>query len=94
MSATQVGPPPTHARAASALVCGILSLAFCGAFTGIPAIVLGSSALRGIATSHGQIGGRGMARAGLILGIVGTALWLLGLVFVVLFAFGGMLGIN
>jgi hypothetical protein len=35
-----------------------------------------------------------MARAGLILGIVGTALWLLGLVFVVLFAFGGMLGIN
>ena len=35
-----------------------------------------------------------MRPSGLILGIVGTALSLLRLVFVVLFAFGGMLGID
>jgi hypothetical protein len=52
---------------------------FCGIFTGIPAIFLGATALRDIAASNGRIDGRGMARAGLILGIVGIVLWLLGL---------------
>jgi hypothetical protein len=90
----QASPPTAHRRAVTALVCGVLSLVLCGIFTGIPAILLGRSALRDIAASNGRIGGRGMARAGLITGIIGTALWLLGLIFVVLFAFGGPFGAN
>jgi hypothetical protein len=45
--------------------------------------------MREIDASGGRVGGRGQAQAGFILGIIGTALWVLGLLFYVgLFAFG------
>lgn len=86
----QAPPPPppnpyggmpaqqTNQKAVWALVLGIVSLLCCGFLTGIPAIILGQSAGKEIAMT-GQ-GGSGMAKAGLILGIVATALSVLGVI--------------
>jgi hypothetical protein len=53
------------------------------------AIWLGRKSMREIDASGGRMGGRGQAQAGFIMGIIGTALWALGLLFYVgLFAFG------
>jgi hypothetical protein len=54
-------------------VCGILSLVLCGIFTGIPAIIMGNRATREIDASHGAVGGRGMAKAGVICGWISVA---------------------
>src|SRR5262245_25951062 len=61
--------PVDHKSATTAFVLGILSLLFCGIFTGIPAIVLGRRARREIDASGGQLGGRGTATAGLVTGL-------------------------
>jgi hypothetical protein len=53
--------PPTNGLAIAALVCGILG--FCFAIPGLAAIILGAIALR-------KPGGRGMAIAGLVMGII------------------------
>jgi hypothetical protein len=71
-------PQKTNQKAIWALVLGILSLLCCGIVAGIPAIILGNSAKKEIATT-GQPG-RGMAQAGFILGIISiaiTVLWLI-----------------
>lgn len=69
-------PPPAYAETADgaqkALVFGLLALLCCGCFTGVPAIFFGAQALSEIEASHGRLVGRGMAWAGIILGIVGT----------------------
>ena len=71
-------PPPrpsyaeTAGAAKKALVFGILSLVCCGCFAGIPAIFFGVSALNEIEVARGGLVGKGMAWAGIILGIVGT----------------------
>lgn len=72
-------PPPTMAPATNssailALVLGILGLTSCYALTGIPAIIFGRKAQREIDESAGAQGGRGMATAGLVLGVIATAL--------------------
>jgi hypothetical protein len=61
--------------ATASLVTGITSLVCCGLVTGIPAIVMGVLARNRIAKSAGTLGGAGMAIAGVILGIAGSALW-------------------
>jgi putative exporter of polyketide antibiotics len=73
-------PPPNHRRAVLILVLGILSLVCCGLFTGIPAWVMGNSALREIDSSNGAIGGRGMVQAGRICGIIGVVVSILGII--------------
>jgi hypothetical protein len=85
--------PPTQpisdGRAVAALVLGVLGLVACGPFASVPAIVLGRSATRAIDASPGRLGGRGMATAGFVLGIVGTVVWALVILLVIgLFAFG------
>jgi Domain of unknown function (DUF4190) len=62
----------TYARAKNAFWLGVASLVCCGLFTGIPAIVVGAMALRDIEASRGRLVGKGMAWAGIILGIIGT----------------------
>jgi hypothetical protein len=63
-------PTGTSIAAVVSLVLGILS--FCLLFlAGIPAIILGILGLRAINRSGGQLGGRGMAIGGIILGVVG-----------------------
>jgi uncharacterized membrane protein YjgN (DUF898 family) len=72
---------PDHPRATSSLVLGILGLVLCGVIAPF-AWVIGKRAVNEIDASHGQLGGRGSAQAGYIMGIIGTALLALGLVFV------------
>lgn len=87
-------PPQTQPRqddrgATPALVVGIVGIAlgFVGVGLGFllspVAMVLGWRSKRRIDASHGQLGGRGNAQAGFILGLIGTILLLLGVLLVV-----------
>lgn len=60
-------PPPTRRTADRALLLGVLSLPF-SLLAGVPAVALGVRALR---VAH-QVGGRGRAWAGIVLGSVMT----------------------
>jgi hypothetical protein len=55
------------------LVLGILSLLCLGLLAGVPAIILSVSAKRRIRSSAEPLGGGGLATAGLVTGIIGTA---------------------
>lgn len=57
--------------AIASLVLGILSLIVFGIILGPIAIVLGTKAKKRIAASGGQVGGSGMATAGMVLGVLG-----------------------
>ncbi|MGN6577309.1 MAG: DUF4190 domain-containing protein [Nocardioides sp.] len=76
------GPPRNSSKAVAALVIGIVSplLGFCCAIiglVGIVAVVLGRSAQKEIALSMGALTGDGMAKAGVILGIIGSVIGVL-----------------
>ncbi|MCK5654285.1 MAG: DUF4190 domain-containing protein [Dehalococcoidia bacterium] len=67
--------------AIASMVCGILSLVFFwvplfGFLLGIIAIIFGAVAIRQIGREP-NLGGRGMAIAGLVCGIVGVAGWVI-----------------
>ena len=85
-------PPPPVAPAKSnqptlALVLGILSILCCG-LLGPVAWYLGSQELKKIAAGASPAAGEGMAKAGMILGIIGTVLLVLSLLWI--FFAGGM----
>ena len=69
--------PPEHPQATTAMVLGILGLATCTALSPF-AWRIGKRAVSEIDASNGQLGGRGPAQAGYVMGLVGTIL--LGLV--------------
>lgn len=76
------GPPRNSSKAVAALVIGIVSpvLGFCCAIiglVGIVAVVLGRSAQKEIALSMGALTGEGMAKAGVVLGIIGSVIGVL-----------------
>lgn len=79
------GAPVQNQKALWALILGILGLVCCGIFTAVPALILGNNAKKEIAASGGTQSGEGMAQAGFILGIVGTALSVLGVLAYVFF---------
>lgn len=82
-------PSQSSTSSMMALILGILSLTCCGFFTGVPAIFVGRSELKAIDQGKIPPSNRTMAKVGMILGIIGTALSLLGiLVYVVLIALG------
>ncbi|WP_204163486.1 DUF4190 domain-containing protein [Nocardioides gilvus] len=62
-----------HSLAIAALVLGILGLVGCLFFAPV-AWVLGRKSVREIDASGGALGGRGEAKAGQILGIIGTVI--------------------
>jgi hypothetical protein len=62
------------------MILGILSLFCCGVITGVVAVVLAQQAKREIAASGGMQSGAGQAQAGLVLGIIGIALTVIGLI--------------
>ncbi len=67
------------------MITGIVSLVLaCGYGVGLLASpvawYLGKSSMNRIDASQGQLGGRGMAQAGMILGIIGTVLLVLAIV--------------
>lgn len=69
--------PVTNQKALWAMILGILSIACCGILAGIPALILGNSAKKEIAASGGAQKGDGMAKAGVILGIVSIVITVL-----------------
>jgi hypothetical protein len=71
--------------ATASLVTGIASMLCCGLFTGILAIVMGVVSRRRIAASAGTLGGRGLATAGVALGIAGSVVWTSITIFAILF---------
>ena len=75
-------PAPEHPQAVTAMVLGILGLVCCGLASPF-AIWTGRKAMKEIDASGGRVGGRGQAQAGFIMGIIGTVLWVLGVLFYV-----------
>lgn len=81
---------PTNPKATWAMILGILGLVCCG-IAAIPALVLGIVAKNEIQASNGMQSGAGQAQAGFILGIIGCALWVVGVIaYVGLASAGGM----
>ena len=81
-------PRPNHRQSTLALVLGIVGLALgfmCGVgFLASPfAWAIGHHSLSEIRASHGQLGGEGSAKAGMVMGIVGTVLLIIGVVVLV-----------
>ena len=77
--------PPNEGLAVASMVVGIVSIVLsCGYGIGLlgspVALVMGRVSMKRIDRSQGQLGGRGMAQAGFILGIIGTVLLVLALV--------------
>lgn len=77
---------PAAEGALAALLCGIVGIAFCGIFTGIPAVVLGRKARAAIAAEPTQYSGGGMAIVGMVLGWIAVVRDVAFLVIVVAFA--------
>ena len=84
------GPPPAQAssnKPVTSLVLGIIGIVCCN-LLGPVAWYIGKQELDAIAAGQAPVAGQGMARAGMILGIIGTVLFVFTL-FWVFFA-GGM----
>lgn len=73
-------PPPEHPKAMTAMILGGVGLFAGVSFAGLGFVLspfawaIGSGALKEIEASQGRMGGASTARAGKIMGIVGTAL--------------------
>lgn len=78
----------TSTKAIVSLVLAIVSFFVCGLILSIPAVFLGRSAQREIDASGGRLGGRGLATAGFILGIVNVVISVLVIIFVLVFVVG------
>ena len=75
---------PDHPKATTSLVLGILGVVLCQVVAPF-AWVIGKRTLDEIDASQGRVGGRGAAQAGYILGIIGTVLLGLGLIFFLIY---------
>ena len=71
-----------HPKATTVLILGILGIVVCG-FLAPFAWRMGKRTVDEIDASQGRLGGRGSAQAGYILGLIGTVLLALGLLFLV-----------
>jgi hypothetical protein len=80
--------PLERGRGALILVLGILSLIMFGLITGIPAWVMGHTDLRRMREGLMESTDEGLTRAGMILGIIGTLLSALAIVFIILIIVG------
>ena len=67
----------TSGMAITAMVLGICGLVICPLILSIPAIVFGAIAMKDINRKPDELDGKGMAIAGFVTGIVGTALSLI-----------------
>jgi hypothetical protein len=73
---------PDHPKATTSLILGILGIVLCSVIAPF-AWRIGKSTVDEIDASNGQLGGRGSAQAGYIMGIIGTILLGLALLFLV-----------
>jgi hypothetical protein len=81
--------PPTDGLAIGAMITGIAAIVLSclygiGLLASPVALVLGKVSMNRIKRSQGQLGGRGFAVAGFVLGIIGTVLLVLAIVAVVI----------
>ncbi|HEY6892296.1 MAG TPA: DUF4190 domain-containing protein [Solirubrobacter sp.] len=81
-----VAPPRTPGAAYAALIFGIVGLVLCPLLPSIAAVAFGYSAKGEIDRAGGQLGGRGIAMTGLILGWIGVAFWALIFLLIVVFS--------
>ncbi len=80
----------TPGEATASLVLGIMGLLFCPLICSLLAIIFGVKAKNMIDASGGYLGGRGVAQAGLIMGVVGMALYTVGtILYMILLAAAG-----
>lgn len=91
-------PPPMggpgavdHPKGMTILILGILSLVCCSPL-GIAAWLMGNTALKEIDAQPGRYGNRQIVQIGRILGIIGTVLLLLGIVW--LLFLGGLAAVS
>ena len=76
-------PLPNHPQATTAMVLGLVGLVGALVFCGLPLVAspfawaFGRNAVKEIEASQGCLGGEGQARAGMIMGIIGTVLLIL-----------------
>ncbi len=91
MSIPIAPPPPMQAKASSqattALIVGIVGIVCCGLAAPF-AWYLGNKELQQIAAGLSPVAGQGTANAGKILGIIGSALLIVG--FIAIFFAGGL----
>jgi hypothetical protein len=78
------GAAPGDGKGAASMVLGIVGLLL--PFLSAPAIGLAQFAMDDVRATEGRTGGRGMAIAGLVLGIVSLSLWAFGLLLGMLLA--------
>ncbi|AIQ74650.1 MULTISPECIES: DUF4190 domain-containing protein [Paenibacillus] len=80
-------PAPTNGKSIAGFVLGILSIVvpYIGFLLGIIAIILSALSLKEIRNRYEQ--GKGLAIAGLVCGIVGTLMYAIIILFVVVFVF-------
>lgn len=69
--------PPSNTLAIISLIASILGLTFMPTIGSIAGLIMGYIAKRQIEESGGTMGGAGMAKAGIIIGWVGVALFAL-----------------
>ncbi len=79
--------PASNSRPTVILVLGILGVVCCGLIAPV-AWIMGSSELKSIRAGSSPASGEGLAKTGMILGIIGTVLLLFGLLWI--FFAGGM----
>src|SRR3954471_16937439 len=75
--------PRTPGSATAALILGICALVICPLICGPLAIVYGNKAKSEINSSNGRLGGAGLATAGIVLGWIGVAFAVIGILFVI-----------
>ena len=75
---------PDHPRATMSLILGILGIVVCGVIAPF-AWRIGKQTVDEIDASNGQLGGRGSAQAGYVLGIIGTILLGIGVAFLAVY---------
>ena len=83
-------PRPDHPQSTLSMILGLVGLVGALVFCGLPLVVspfawaLGRNALKDIEASQGRLGGESQARAGMVMGIIGTILAVLALVVIVI----------
>jgi hypothetical protein len=86
-------PPPPEAKgsATTVLVLGIISI-LCSQLAGPVAWYLGDKELKAIRAGMAPASGEGTAKAGMIMGIIASILFVIGIIMVVFFGGLGILG--
>ena len=89
-----VTSPPTSGLATASLVFGILGWILLPLLGNVLAVIFGHMAQSEINKSEGQLGGKGSATAGLVLGYLGLAGWVLGILVLLIIPVAGCGGLS